>query len=259
MKPIWTGGIRFGLIYIPVNLYSGTKDHQLTFHYLDKNDNSRIHYGKYRESDGKEVSKDDIVKGYEYKKGEYVIMEDSDFEKADVKKSNTIDVSSFVTVGEINTKYFDKPYYLEPAENAAEIYALLVQALKKSKKVGVATYVFKTHEHLAALKAEGDMLVLNQLRFATELRDPSELTIPKQGKVKKEELNMAIDIISNMEGKFDPKKYKDSYVKSLKKAIQEKKEKKTITPKGKIPKATEVTDLMKELKKSLEKSKKVKV
>ena len=250
MRSIWSGGISFGLIYIPVNLYSGSKEREIQFHYLDKKDHSRIRYAKYRESDGKEVEQEDIVRGFEYEKDKYVILEDEDFEKADVKKSNSIEIVQFCDEHEIDSVYFEKPYYLEPDEKAAKTYNLLVKAMEKAKLVAVASFVLKTKEHLAIVKPENGMLILNQMRFEQELNDTEELKIPDES-VSKEELSTAVEIIKQMHKPFQPEKFKDTYTNDLKSIIKEKATKKKITTKGKAPQPTDIVDLMKQLKASL--------
>lgn len=253
---MWTGGIQFGLVYIPIQLFSASADRSVKFHFLDKKDNSRIHYSKYRESDGKEVTKDDIVRGFEYEKGKHVILDDEDFESAHVEKSNSISIHEFVSEDEIDSVYFEKPYYLVPDENAAETYALLTKALRKAKRVGVATYVVREREHLGIIKAENGMLILSQMRYHSEIKDPKDVGLPIEANVKAEELRTAVQIIEKLSGTFDPKKYKDTYTNDLMKIIEQKQKGKKVVAKGSKPEATEVVDIMKELQESLKKAKK---
>lgn len=255
MRPIWQGGISFGLIFIPVNLYSATEEQTYQFHFLDKKDHSRIHYSKYRESDGKEVNQDDIVRGYEYEKDKYVIVSEDELDNAHIKRSKSIEVSEFVKMEEIPSEYFDKPYYLAPSEGAEKIYQLLVAALEKTKKVAVAKFVLRNREHLAIIKAEDGLIILNQLRFENEIRDKKMIPISKQKNIEKNELNTAIEIIDQMTKKFNPSKYKDTYSRDIEKMVKEKLSNKKMTTKSKAPIATNPEDLMKKLKESLEKAK----
>ncbi len=257
MRPIWKGGISFGLIYIPINLYSATQSVQLDLDYLSKKDLAPIRYAKIDTKTGKEVAWKDVVKGYEYKEGDYVILDETDFEKANIKKSETIEIVSFVDSDEIDTKYFDKPYYLEPEKGAKKTYALLREALKKANKVGIAEFVLRNREHLVVLKPEGDMLLLNQLRYESEIRSPEDLEVPGKEELKEKELAMAMDLIDTMTDKFDPKDFKDDYIKDLKKIIDAKAHKRTFkVEKDYKPTPTEIKDLLGQLQKSLAEVKK---
>lgn len=252
MRPIWTGGISFGLIYIPLSMYTATESVEIDLDLLSKKNLSSIRYARIDEKTGKEVPWKDVVKGYKYNKGDYVILEPDDFDKVALHRSKTIEIDCFVDEDQIDTKFFEKPYYLEPADGAEKTYSLLVEALKKSKKVGVAEFIFKNREHLCAVKAEDDMLMLIQMRYETEIRDAKNLNIPKRSEPKEKELKLAVDLIENMTEKFDPSDFKDDYISSLKKIIEAKaKHKKVKISQKAQPKSTEVSELMDALQKSL--------
>lgn len=217
MRPIWSGGISFGLIYIPVNLYTAVSSIEIDLDLLSKKDLSPIRYARIDESTGKEVPWKEVVKGYEYKKGDYVVLDQSDFDKIALHRSNTIEITSFVDGEDIDPMFFEKPYYLEPEKGAEKTYYILMQALKKSGKVGIAEFIFKNREHLCAICVENDLIVLNQLRYASEIRDMHDLNIPKKLAVQEKELNLATKLIDAMSDKFDPEDYTDDYIKALKK------------------------------------------
>lgn len=257
MRPIWTGALSFGLVNIPVRLYSATEDHGLNFDMLHKKDLSPIRYARICKVDGKEIPYDDIVKGYQYEKGDYVVLTDEDFKKANIKKTKTIDIIDFSKEEDIDSVYFEKPYYLEPDKGAFKAYALLREAIKKSKKVGIAKFVLRNREHLAALRAQGDVIVLNQLRFDEEIRKP-DLKLPgKEEKTTSREVEMALALIDQLTSHFKPQDYKDTYVKDVKQIINQKLKGKKPKAKGseKDTKPTEVHDIMAMLKESLEKHK----
>ena len=254
MKAIWTGALSFGLVNIPVRLYSATESHGLELDMLHKKDLSPIRYARICRIDGKEIPYDQIVKGYEYEKGDYVVLTDEDFKKANVKKTKTIDIIDFAEEDDIDSMYFEKPYYLEPEKGAFKAYALLREAIKKSKKVGVAKFVLRNREHLAALRVKGNAIILNQLRFDEEIRKP-DLNLPGKEKASNREIDMALTLIEHLTSHFKPEDYKDTYIKDVKQIINQK-------LKGKKPKAkgkekdvapTEVHDIMAMLKESLEK------
>jgi DNA end-binding protein Ku len=256
MRSIWSGAISFGLIYIPIRLYTAAQDQSLSFNQLRRGDKCRIRYVRVCGETGEEVPYEDIVKGYEYKKGEYVVLEDEDFERANVKKSKTIEIVNFVNEEEIDQKFLEKPYYLEPDKGAQKVYTLLREALKKSQKVGIARFVLRTKEHMALLKAEDEVIVLNQMRFANEVRDPSGLDLPKQDeKVNDRELEMAVKLVEQLSESWDPEQYKDTYTEDLMRIIQEKIEGREIEPVGEEPEPIEVTDLFAKLSQSLEMAK----
>lgn len=197
MRAIWRGSLSFGLINIPVRLYSATQEHALTFDLLHKKDLSPIRYARICKADGKEIPYEDIVKGYEYQKGDYVVLVDEDFKRANVKKTKSIEMIEFTQESEVNPLYYEKPYYLEPDKGADKAYALLREALVKSKKVGIAKFVLHNREHLALIKPYGKLLILNQLRYADEIRQYHELHLPSKEVASSREIGMALISLSN--------------------------------------------------------------
>src|SRR5215469_4572087 len=190
MKSIWKGAISFGLVNIPIRLYSATERESVSFNMLHKTDLSRIHFKRVSDSTGKEVPYDEIVKGYEVEDGQYVVLTDEELKEAAPEKSSTIDIQEFVDENEISSLYFEKPYYLEPDKGAAKAYALLREALEKSGKVGVAQFVLRNRESLCVLKPLDGGLVLNAMRFQSELRPMSELSLPSKEKLVPSEINL---------------------------------------------------------------------
>jgi DNA end-binding protein Ku len=254
-RAIWKGSISFGLVNIPIALYPATKREELKFRLLRKSDLSPVNYKRVAEKDGKEVPWNQIVKGYEYKKGKYVVLKDEDFERVDVEATQTVDIQDFVELNEIDPIFFYKPYYLEPQKGGDKAYVLLRDALKDSKKVGIAKVVIKTREYLAGVKPEDGALVLELMHFADELAGISKLHIPKKVEVGQREMNMAKSLIGSMSSKWSPEKYHDDYREALMEVIEEKVEAggKEIEEKPKkAPKPTKVIDLVSVLQKSLE-------
>ena len=224
-RPLWSGTIDFGLVNIPVKLYSAQNASGLDFDLLDKRDFARIRYRRVNEKTGEEVSWNQIVKGYQYEKGEYVALGDKDFERANVEAARSITILRFVDAAAVSPLYFDTPYYLEPLKNGQRAYALLREVIRKSAKIGVATIVLRTRQHLAALLPVENVLVLNTLRFAHELRDPSRLAVPQSGgknAVSQGELKMAQQLIDSMAGDWDPDTYRDEYREDLLRLIEQK-------------------------------------
>jgi DNA end-binding protein Ku len=252
MRPIWSGAISFGLIYIPVRLYNASQDQELDFDLLRRGDLCRIRYSRICEETGEEVDYADIVKGYEYEDGKYVVLEDEDFTRANVRKTRTIDIASFIDAGEIDQKYLEKPYYLEPQKGAEKVYALLREALKNSGKAGVARFVLSTREHLAVIKAEGQVIVLNQMRFPSEIRPTDNLELPEEGGFSERELDMAVKLVDRLTEPWEPGEFHDTYVEDLKHIIQEKINGKELEPVEEEPIPEEVTDLFAKLSESLE-------
>ena len=254
-RAIWKGSISFGLVNIPIALYPATRREELKFRLLRQTDLSPVNYKRVAEKDGKEVAWDQIVKGYEYEKGKYVVLRDEDFQRVDLEATQTVDIHDFVDLEEIDPMYFYKPYYLEPQKGGDKAYALLRDALKETNKVGVAKVIIKTRQYLAGLKPEDGALVLELMHFADELADPEKLRVPKKLEVGKREMNMAKSLIGSMTSKWQPEKYKDDYRKALMDVIEEKVEAggKEIEEKPKkAPKPTKVIDLVSVLQKSLE-------
>src|SRR5438477_1835058 len=183
MRSIWSGAIGFGLVYIPVKIFSATQQSDLDLDMLDKKDHSNIRFLRVNEKTGKEVTWENIVKGYK-NDGEYVVLDAKDFEAASAKKTKTIEISDFVKEDEVSSIYYETPYYLEPDKSGARAYELLRQALQKTKKVGIATFVMRSKESLAVLRADKKVLVLNRIRFEEEIRDTKELSLPEHTDVK---------------------------------------------------------------------------
>jgi DNA end-binding protein Ku len=202
-------------------MYSATERSELNLDMLDKTDQSHIKYQRINEKTGKPVDWDNIVKGYKMD-DKYVILDEKDFEAANAKKTKTIEISDFVKEEEIDSIYFETPYYLEPDKSGVRAYALLRAALQKTKKVGVATFVMRSKEGLAILRPSDKVIVLNRIRFAEEIRDSSELHLPEEAEIKKGELEMAISLIDQLTSKFDISAYKDTYTAELMKAIEAK-------------------------------------
>jgi DNA end-binding protein Ku len=255
MRAIWKGTISFGLVNIPIALYPATRTEELKFRLLRKGDLSPVNYKRVAEKDGREVPWNQIVKGYEYEKGKYVVLKDEDFQRVDVEATQTVDIQDFVDIDEIDPVFFYKPYYLEPQKGGDKAYALLRDSLEQSKKVGIAKVVIKTRQYLAGVKPEDGALVLELMHFADELADAGKLHIPKKTEAGKREMNMATALIDSMSSKWDPKKYHDEYREALMEVIEEKVESggKEIEEKPKkAPKPTKVIDLVSVLQKSLE-------
>ncbi|NEN24229.1 Ku protein [Cryomorpha ignava] len=254
MRSIWNGSISFGLVSIPIKLYSGSEQRGIELDMLDKHDNAHIRYKRINENTGKEVVWDDIVKGFKKDEG-YVILEDEDYEKANFKKSRTIDIESFVESDEVADVLYKKPYFVEPQKDAGKSYNLLRDALKKTGKLGVATFVMRQRENLCLVGVYQDALVLHIIRFAHELRDPQKMKLPDT-KVSKKEVDMAISLIDQYTEKFDFKKYKDVYSDELMKIINDKAAGKETKVKKTKSTPTAAKDLMAKLKASLDKKKK---
>jgi len=254
-RAIWKGSISFGLVNIPIALYPATRREEFKFRLLRKSDLSPVSYKRVAEKDGKEVPWDQIIKGYEYEKGKYVVLKDEDFERVDLEATQTVDIQDFVDQEEIDPIFFYKPYYLEPQKGGDKAYALLRDALKDSNKVGIAKVVIKTRQYLAGVKPEDGVLVLELMHFADELADPGKLHVPKKTEVGKREMNMAKSLIDSMSSKWNPEKYRDDYREALMEVIEEKVEDggKEIEEKPKkARKPTKVIDLVSVLQKSLE-------
>lgn len=254
MRTIWTGSISFGLINIPIKIFSAIEESTLDMDMLDQKDHANIKFKRINENTGKEVPYTNIVKGYKID-DKYVILEDTDFEAADAVKTKTIDIQSFAFEKEIESIYYEQPYYLEPDKGAMNAYALLRDALEKSGKVGVTSFVLRNKESLAILKPYKNLILLNKIRFAQEIRDTSDLKLPAVSKGKTKEMDMAAKLIDQLTEKFDISNFKDEYTAKLLKIIKNKaKGKKQVAPKLKVV-HKQSDDLMSMLKASLEKKK----
>jgi DNA end-binding protein Ku len=251
---MWNGCISFGLVTIPVALYPATRKDELSFKLLRKSDQSPVNYKRVAQADGKEVPWEDIVKGYEYEKGKFVVLKDEDFKRVDLEAAaQTIDIMDFVEMDQINPMYFQKPYYLEPQKGGDKAYALLREALNTSSKIGIAKVVIRTREHLAGVKAQGDSIILEIMHFGEELVDADALKFPKKDQARPREIEMAKKLIDGMTTEWEPDKYKDEYKTQLMAMIEEKVKhpnEKHEAPKA-AKKATNVIDLMSVLEESL--------
>lgn len=258
MRSIWTGAIGFGLVNIPIKMYSAVQNSELNLDMLDKKDNAHIHLKRVNESTGREVKWENIVKAYDYE-GKYVVLEDKDFEDAMPEKTKRIEIFQFVKEEEIESIYYESPYFLEPDKDGSKPYALLREALEKSGMAGVGAFVLRNKEHLAVMKPYKNLIMLNSIRFQEEVRNTTELEIPEKAALKATELKMAMALIDHMTESFDISAYKDTYTDSLMKVIKAKAEgTKIAKPKMRVvPKAT--TDIMAQLKASLSSSKRKKV
>ncbi|HET9211766.1 MAG TPA: Ku protein [Thermoanaerobaculia bacterium] len=257
-RAIWKGSISFGLVNIPVGLYSAETRDEISFKLLDKKTMSPIHYKRVSEESGKEVPWEETVRGYELESGKYVVMSDEDLKRAAPEATQTIDIVDFVDLEDISPLYFDKPYYLGPDKKGTKAYALLRETLRRTGKVGIAKVVIRTRQYLAAVVARGDVLTLELMRYAHELRDASEIDVPhgKQG-VSDREIDMAERLVEGMVSAWDPEKYKDTYRQELMKTIEKRAEAGQLESSPEpAPKPREargnVVDLMALLKQSVE-------
>lgn len=252
MKAIWSGAIGFGLVNIPVKIFTAVESSEIELDMLDRKDHSNIKYKRVNENTGKEVKYEDIVKGYKYN-DEYVILEDSDFERADAKKTQLIEIEDFVKIEEIDTIYYESSYYIAPQPAGAKAYGLLKQALLKTGKVGVATFVMRKKEKLAVLRATDKIILLHRLHFPEEIRNPAELKVDDKEVYKTKELEMAVSLINQLSEDFDITVYKNNYAKELMQVVEEK-AKGVKKPKGRmnIVHSSKSNDLMSQLKASLE-------
>lgn len=252
MRSFWKGTISFGLINIPVSLHTASREHELKFKLLHKKDLSEIRYARICKIEDKEVPYDQIVKGIE-RNGRYVVMEEEDFKKASTEKSGAIEIVQFCHEDEINSIYYEKPYFLRPEKQGEKAYFLLQQALEKSNHVAVACYSMRNHNYVAAIKSYGHVLVLNQLRFHSEIVSIDELEIDEKVKVSAKEIEMAKMLIAQLVGKFNPEQFHDAYVEGLQKTIQKKYKTAKAKPEEKKAELAKVYDIMELLKASLEK------
>lgn len=257
MKSLWKGALSFGLVNIPVQLYSATVSHALDLDMLDDRDNSHIRYHRVNEKTGKEVPWEHIVKGYLLDE-EYVVLNDADFEEASPRKSKMIEIEEFVDASEVSTMFYDTPYYIVPDKGNSKAYELFLKALQKTGKVGIARFVMRSAENLALVQAENNFMILNKIRFPDEIRPPDDLDLPAAPGFGKAEMDMAVSLIKQYTTSFEPDKFKNEYKDELLRIIQEKaKGKRPVIRKLKLPKSSD-DNLLEQLKASLSASKKVK-
>ncbi|MDB5179321.1 MAG: Ku protein [Patescibacteria group bacterium] len=255
MRPIWNGSISFGLVNIPVRMFSAVETREgIEFHMLHKDDHSPIRYAHICRDEGKEVDWDDIVKGYEYEDDKYVVFTPEQLDELAAEKSSTVDIQQFVKEGDIDIRYFDKPYYLEPVKGGEKAYALLREALKKSAMLALAKYVMHEREHLAVIKPVGRLLVLEQMRYPSDLRSGSDLGVPTDKQVTDRELEVALKLIKQETKPFMPEDFADVYAQELEERIKAKiKGEKPVAKKHKHEPQATADDLMSALKASLAK------
>ena len=252
MRAIWSGTISFGLVSVPVRMYSATQSKELKFHFLDKRDLKPIGYDKVRKDTGRSVPQDRIIRGFEIEKGKYVPLEDEDLDRLDIELTHSIDILDFVSLDEIDPIYYRKAYYLLPDEGAEKPYRLLVRALDETEKVGIAKVVIRNKQHLAALRATGGRLILETMYYADEIREPE--SVDGKTKLQKAEVDMATSLVENLSSSFKPDKYDDTYRKELLSLIRAKAKGKEL-PEPQEQEGGEVVDLMEALRESVEKTK----
>jgi DNA end-binding protein Ku len=260
-RALWKGAISFGLVHIPVEMYPAVREHGLDLTMLDRRDFSPVGFKRYNKSNNKEVVWDDIVKGYEYTDGEYVVLSEEDLRQANPEATGTIDILAFVDAEDVPLLYYEQPYYLAPGKGGDKVYALLRETLRKTGKIGIATVVIRVKQHLAALVCVGDTIVLNTLRFSDEIRETDELKIPtksaKTAAVSDKELKMAQALVEGMSEEWKPEQYHDTYREDVLALVEKKvkaKETKVITMPGKgseRPASSNVVDLVALLQQSL--------
>jgi DNA end-binding protein Ku len=255
-RAIWTGSVSFGLLNVPVKLYSAVSSRSISFRELRKSDSSRVRHKRVAEEDGEEVGYEEIVKGYEIAPDQYVVMTRDELEDLSPKKSKTIEIQDFVDLEEIDPIYFDRPYYLGPQPGAERAYALLVQAMAEQKKIAVARFVMRNKESLAAIRATGDVLTLATMRFADEVVPPDQLDgllgDSEDVEPKKKEVEMAKALIDSLAAEFDPTAYKDEYREELLALIERKaRGESLVSTSPEAPKPTKAPDLMAALEESL--------
>jgi DNA end-binding protein Ku len=254
MASIWKGSLTFGLVNIPVELKTAVRADHISFRLLHKEDLSPVKYERVCQAEDEPVAWNEIVKGYEYEKGKFVVITDEDFKAAALEQSKTIDILDFVKEDEIDPRYFETPYYLLPSKGGEKAYALLREAIRQTGSVGIGKIIIRQTQHLAGVKVVGDALVLEIMRFANELVDAKEFNFPSREAVRPQELQMAEQLVTNLAEPFDPTRYTDEYRANLMKVIKAKlkgKKAKLEEPEGEAP-DSDVLDLMSRLRASLE-------
>ncbi|SFU52134.1 non-homologous end joining protein Ku [Pseudoduganella namucuonensis] len=260
-RSLWKGAISFGLVHIPVEMHTAVQSHDLDLTMLDKRDFSPIGFKRYNKNTSKEVSWDNIIKGYEYQDGEYVVLSDEDLKQANVKATQTIDILAFVNAADVPLTYYETPYYLAPGKGGDKVYALLRETLRKADRIAIATVVIRVRQHLCALVCVDDSIILNTLRFAEEIRSAEDLKLPpksiKSAGISDKEIKMALSLVDGMTEEWNPEQYHDTYKNDVLALVQKKikaKQTKSITvaaPEKKAPASSNVVDLVALLKQSL--------
>ena len=254
-RSLWKGSISFGLVNIPIELHTAVRDHRPKFRMLHAADKSPVKYERVCIRDGHPVAWEDLVKGYEYAKGHFVVLTKEDFKAAAVEKTRTIDIIDFVKADAIDDRFFETPYYLVPAKGGERAYALLREAIRESDRIGIAKFILRDAQHLAAVEVIDDAIVLSVMRFADELADPKPLGFPANDGIRKAELDMAKALVNSLAAEWDPEKYTDQYRENLLRIIKGKlKGKKVKLEEAAEPRQAEVVDLMERLRRSLEQS-----
>jgi DNA end-binding protein Ku len=254
-RAIWTGVISFGLVSVPVRMYTATESRELKFHFLDKRDMAPIGYDKVNKETGESVAADDIIRGFEVDKGRFVELTDEDIDRLDVELTHSIDICDFVSIDEIDPLYFRKGYYLLPQEGAEKPYRLLAKALEETGRVAIAKVVIRNKQHLAAIRPFNDTLVLETMYYADEVRQPEEAPKPQ---VRAPEVEMAKTLIENLAATWEPAKYHDRYRTELLDLLEKKAEGEPL-PEPKAEEGGEVVDLMEALRQSVEATKRKRV
>jgi DNA end-binding protein Ku len=254
-RALWKGSISFGLVNIPTELHTAVRDHRPKFRMLHAKDQSPVKYERMCIRDGHAVAWEDLVKGYEYAKGRFVVLTKEDFKAAAVEKTRTIDIIDFVKADAIDDRFFETPYYLVPSKGGERAYALLREAIRESDRIGIATFILREAQHLAAIEVIDHAIVLSVLRFVDELADPKPLGFPTSDGIRKAELDMAKALVNSLAADWDPEKYTDEYRDNLLRIIKAKVKGKTVTVEPTAePRQAEVVDLMERLRRSLDHS-----
>ena len=253
-RPIWNGAVNFGLVTVPVELYSATEDHSIHFRQFQRGTSDRIRYRRVNERTGKEVDYADIVKGYEIDKGDYVIVEPEELDEIAPGRSRTIDIESFVDLDDIDPMFFQKTYWLAPAkEEFHRAYSLLLKAMDRTGKAGISKFVMRGKEYVAAVRAGNGVLILDTLHFAADVRDPKKelRKLPGKSESRGKELDMAMSLIESMADEWKPQEYRDTYTERVEKLIEDKKAGRTVTPEDEPAQPTKVVDLFEALSRSV--------
>ncbi|HEV2805641.1 MAG TPA: Ku protein [Chthoniobacterales bacterium] len=259
MRAIWKGSISFGLVYIPIAVYPATREEKLSFRQLRATDLSPIRYKKVADVDQKEVTADQIVKGFEYERGRFVVLKEEDFAKVRIESTHSIDITDFVDLAQVDPKFFYKPYFLEPQKGGEKAYALLHKALAGTAKIGIAKVVISNREYLASVKPDGLFLVLDLMHFASEILTPEELNNGSSTAITDKELKMAQSLVESMSTPWEPEKYRDEYRTAVMEMIEEKAQHKEVAKKPAAPvRTTNVVDLVKVLQESLNRNQSLK-
>jgi DNA end-binding protein Ku len=252
-RPIWKGAISFGLVSIPIELHTAVRNHRPKFRMLHAKDKSPVKFQRVCQSDGNPVAWEDLVKGFEYAKGHFVVLSKEDFQTAAVEKTKTVDIIDFVKAEEVDDRFFETPYYLVPGKGGERAYALLREAIRVSERIGIAKFIMREAQHLAAVEVIENAIVLSVMRFADELADVSQFDFPAAKDVRPAELEMAKALVNSLAAEWDPAKYTDEYRDNLMRVIQGKvKGKKVALEPATEPRQAEVVDLMERLRRSLD-------